>query len=124
MGLTEEEWWISLHFMIYKGSESQIITSSIFVLFNDLNPLQIAQEKGKSLVEQGFTGCFKISFLEWRIYRLWGFCKKKIPNEHWSVKRKQAMFWPMDFLKAKKWDATGYINQNSDWLAYFEVSIG
>ena len=35
-----------------------------FLLFYDLNPLQLTQEKEKNSVDQGFTGCFKIYLLE------------------------------------------------------------
>ncbi len=35
-----------------------------FLLFYGLNPLQLTQEKEKSSVDQGFTGCVNIFLLE------------------------------------------------------------
>ncbi len=37
---------------------------TFIVTVHGLNPLQLPREKQKSSVEQGFTWCFKISFLE------------------------------------------------------------
>ena len=39
-----------------------------FLLFYGLNPLQLTQEKEKSSVDQGFTGCVNIFLLECTVY--------------------------------------------------------